>query len=71
MESLLQGTIVAVHGAEHTVRTSLNTEQTVWATSMTVRNGWPKIGDQVLILVNDQQQAKVITRYWCSHSHAA
>lgn len=69
--ALLQGIIVTVQGQEYTVRNSLEEEHTVCSTSMTVNNGWPKIGERVLIMVNDQQQALVMTRYWCSHSHAA
>lgn len=71
MESLLQGTIVTIHNHEFTIRTALEIEQAVCVTAKTVNNGWPKVGDHVLIQVNDQQQALVMTRYWCAHSHAA
>lgn len=71
MASLIQGTILKAQGNEYRVCIPTKGEHTVWSTSLTMNNGWPKVGDHVLIQVNDQQQALVMTRYWCSQSHAA
>ena len=71
VESLIQGLVIGVNGGTYSLQTRGEKVRNVQALSTTVNNGFPKVGDHALVMVNDANQALVITRFFYSGEQAA
>lgn len=71
MESLVQGRVIGLQGREYRVQLSSQEERVLRGTPQTVHNGWPTLGDHVVIMVNEEQEALVMTRFMYTEVRAA
>lgn len=71
VQSLIQGLIVNVKGGTYALQTQNQEVMDIHTLPTTVNNGWPKVGDHALVMLNGTNQALVMTRFFYSCEQAA